>query len=234
MSGGQRGGWEQSLGVFDLETTGVDVASARIVSAAVAVLDADGAVVERWDWLADPGVEIPEAASAVHGITTERARAEGRTAPEVVAEILDTLRALFVRGVAVTVYNAPYDLSLLAHEARRHGLPPIEDPAPIVDPLVIDKAVDRYRRGKRTLVLAAEHYGVRLDDAHDAAADAIAAGRVAQAIARAFPAELALSSAELHARQIEWSAKQDEDFQTYLRRVKEDESITITGGWPIR
>ena len=29
------------------------------------------------DWLADPGVEIPEQAAAVHGITTEMARAEG-------------------------------------------------------------------------------------------------------------------------------------------------------------
>ena len=68
--------WADRLGVFDLETTGVDVEMARIVTACIAVLDADGAVVQRWDWLADPGVEIPEAASAVHGITTERARAE--------------------------------------------------------------------------------------------------------------------------------------------------------------
>ena len=79
------------LAVFDVETTGIDVETAHIVSACVAVLEADGEVVDRWDWLADPGVEIPEGASAVHGITTERARALGRPAVDVVAEITQTL-----------------------------------------------------------------------------------------------------------------------------------------------
>ncbi len=83
--------WGSRLGVFDLETTGVDVDSSRIVSACVAVLDDQGQVVARWDWLADPGIEIPPGASAVHGITTERAREEGRSARSVVTEIAQTL-----------------------------------------------------------------------------------------------------------------------------------------------
>ena len=62
------------------------------------MIDGSGACVERWDWLADPGVEIPLQASAVHGITTERARAEGRPAAEVVAEIVAALSGLFDRG----------------------------------------------------------------------------------------------------------------------------------------
>jgi len=37
------------LGVFDLETTGVDVDTSRIVSACIAVIDDDGEVVDRWD-----------------------------------------------------------------------------------------------------------------------------------------------------------------------------------------
>jgi DNA polymerase-3 subunit epsilon len=39
---------------------------------------------------------------------------------------------------------------------------------------------ERYRKGKRTLEVVAAHYAVTLTGAHDAAADAIAAGRVAQ------------------------------------------------------
>ena len=77
--------------------------------------------------------------------------------------------------------------------ARRSGtgIAPFSAPrAPVIDPLVIDKAVDRYRKGKRTLEAAAAFYGVPLDDAHDAGADAIAAGRVAQAIAREHGAAL--------------------------------------------
>src|SRR5690606_22490016 len=148
-----------------------------------AVLGSGDHVLARWDWLANPGIEIPDGAVAVHGITTDRARAEGRPASAVVAEIAQTLRVLFALGTPVAVYNAPYDLTLLDRECRRHGLEPIDRPSPVIDPLVIDKALDRYRKGKRTLEAAAQRYGVALTEAHDAGADAIAAGHVARAIA---------------------------------------------------
>src|SRR5690606_31306719 len=117
----------------------------------------------------------------------EHARRDGRIAREVVGEITESLRALFAQDVPVVAYNASYDFSLLTHECLRHGIAPLESPGPIIDPHVIDKAVDRYRKGKRTLEVVAAHYRVALDGAHEAAADAIAAGRVAQAIARLFP-----------------------------------------------
>ena len=216
--------WGDRLGVFDLETTGVDVDTSRIVSACIAVLDEDGRVVSRWDWLADPGIEIPEGASAVHGITTERARADGRPATVVVAEIAQTLRVLFDSGIPVTVYNAPYDLTLLDRECRRHGLDPLEGTMPVIDPLVIDKAVDRYRKGKRTLEVTAELYEVALDDAHDAGADAIAAGRVALALLRRYPDDLDIGLADLHGRQEVWHAEQAASFQDYLRSKRGDDS----------
>lgn len=222
------------LGVFDLETTGVDVDTSRIVSACIAVIDEDGAVVDRWDWLADPGIEIPEGAAAVHGITTERARAEGRAAVQVVAEITQTLRVLFGLGMPVVVYNAPYDLTLLDRECRRHQLRPLDITAPVIDPLVLDKAVDRYRKGKRTLEVTAERYGVALDDAHDAGADAIAAGRVAQALGRAYPEELDVTASDLHGRQEVWYAEQAASFQSYIRSVKGDESYVADTAWPVR
>ncbi|MFW8746044.1 DNA polymerase III subunit epsilon, partial [Mesorhizobium japonicum] len=96
----------------------------------------------------------------MHGITTERVRAEGRGAEVGIAEIAQTLRVLFAQGVPLVVYNAPYDLTLLDRECRRHELPPLEPPSPVIDPLVIDKAVDRYRKGKRPLEVAAEVSGV--------------------------------------------------------------------------
>lgn len=225
--------WYDRLGVFDLETTGIDVETSRIVSAHVGVIDSHGKSVEQFAWLADPGVEIPSQASAVHGITTERARAEGRPAAEVVAEIVTELRSLMQRGIPVTVFNAPYDLTLLDREARRHGVKPLEELFPVIDPLVIDKAVDRYRRGKRTLEAAALHYGVSLVDAHDAGADAVAAGRVAQAIARRFTRELPSDVASLHHAQVAWCSEQAESFQDYMRRTK-DPAFTTSGSWPRR
>lgn len=226
--------WDTRLAVFDLETTGVDTDTSRIVSACIAILEPDGSLHEQFSWLADPGIEIPEGASAVHGITTERAREDGRTAETVVGEITATLRTLLALGIPLVVYNAPYDLSLLDRECRRYRVEPLGSPAPVIDPLVIDKAVDRFRKGKRTLVAAAERYGVRLDDAHDAAADAIAAGRVAQAIARAFPDEVDVSFADLHGRQQIWYAEQAASFQQYIREVKGDESYVAESAWPLR
>lgn len=224
--------WWTTLGVFDLETTGIDVRTSRIVSAHVGILDADGEILRSRDWLADPGIEIPEQATAVHGITTERARAEGRPSAEVVAAILHELAMLFDAGIPVVIYNAPYDLSLLAAEARRHGLVPLENPGPIIDPLVIDRAVDRYRRGKRTLAAAAGFYGVDLVSAHEASSDAIAAGRVAQAIARTYAEALDVAAEHLHGLQIDWCRTQAESFQEYMRRTRDPDFVSI-GSWPV-
>ena len=207
--------WWSQVGVFDLETTGIDTATCRIVTAHVGVLDEAGYPIRGTDWLVDPGVEIPAQATAVHKITTEHAREHGRPPAEAIAEIVAALAGMLEAGLPVVVYDAPYDLTLLANEARRHGLRGLDSPAPIIDPLVIDKAVDRYRKGKRTLEAAAAVYGVALEDAHNAAADAIAAGRVAQALGRAYPDTLTVSADELHSSQIGWSSEQAESFQRY-------------------
>ncbi len=227
--------WCRTVGVFDLETTGVDVTRDRIVTAHVGVLDASGTVLRAADWLADPGVPIPEGAAAIHGITTEHAREHGRPAREVVAEVTATLRELFDAGIPVVAYNAPYDFSLLKHEALRHGVAPIVDPSPVIDPLVVDKRYDRYRRGKRTLSVVAQHYAVRLDGAHEASADAIAAGRVAQALAERFAAWLPPTVEELHTSQIAWARAQAESLTEYFIRIgRIDPDDMLDGSWPIR
>lgn len=229
--------WWDGLGVFDLETTGIDVETARIVTAHVGLIDSTGESIAHGEWLADPGVEIPAQASAVHGISTEQAQAEGRPAAEVVAEIIEALRAVFTRGVPLVIYNAPYDLTVLDREARRYGIDPLGAGSDhtggcVIDPLVIDKAVDKYRKGKRTLEAAAEFYEVSLTDAHDAGADAIAAGRVAQAMARRHPDKLGVPAHDLHTLQIGWCGEQAASFQEYMRH--KDPTFTAAGEWPIR
>ncbi len=225
--------WLGRIGVFDLETTGVDVTADRIVTAHVGVLDAKGHQIAARSWLADPGVPIPDGAAAVHGISTAHARVHGRPASEVVMEVTSSLDALFSQGLPVVAYNASYDFSLLTHECLRHGVAPLAEPGPIIDPLVIDKAVDRYRRGKRTLEVVAAHYGVSLEGAHEASADAIAAGRVAQAIARSFP--LAATAHELHTQQIGWARTQAESLTEYFIRIGRIEpEEALDGAWPVR
>lgn len=227
--------WVRRIGVFDLETTGIDVTRDRIVTAHVGVLDETGTVIEARSWLADPGVEIPHAAQAVHGISTAHARAHGRPAGEVVAEVSAALSELFAAGTPVVAYNAPYDFSLLRHEAVRHAVAPIEHPSPVIDPLVLDKAFDTYRRGKRTLSVVAEHYRVVLEDAHEAAADAVAAGRVALALCERYGDRLPAAVAELHTNQIGWARSQAESLTEYFVRIgRIDPLDPVDGRWPIR
>ena len=221
------------MAVFDLETTGLDLREARIVTACAVQIDQDGQIIgPNQEWLADPGIEIPEAASNVHGVTTEIARANGRAAKEVVSELLETLRDFFERGVPVVAFNAPYDFTILHYEALRHGLDPIHEPKPVIDPMVLDKYVDTYRSGKRTLEVASRIYGVQLEDAHNATADAVAAGRVAQAIARKYAEKLPDDVFVLHSSQIEWSANQDASYEKFRRGTSPD--FTIQRGWPLK
>jgi DNA polymerase-3 subunit epsilon len=225
--------WADTLAVFDLETTGIDIDTCRIVTAHVGVIGPAGEVLEQRQWIVDPGVEIPTAATLIHGVTTERARLEGLPAVQAVVEIIGALTQAAVRGLPIVAYNAAYDLSVLHREAERYGHEAFRGPAHVIDPLVIDKAVDRYRRGKRTLTAACAHYGVELTAAHDAGADAIAAGRVAQAIARAFPELAAIAVAELHSRQVDWCREQAESYQQW-RRANGEPEFTTSGAWPLR
>lgn len=224
--------WAQRLAVFDLETTGIDVATSRIVTANISVIDERGKREIRTDWLVNPGIDIPSQATAVHGISTERAISEGSSPAVVIVEIIDTLKRLLEEGLPLVVYNAPYDLTLLRHEAQRYGIAALSEPQPIIDPLVIDKALDRYRKGKRTLEATALHYEVELHDAHDAGSDALAAGRIAQALARRYPTELKLSAAELHDKQASWFSEQAQSFQEYMRRTK-DPTFQAKTLWPV-
>ncbi|MEU3513277.1 3'-5' exonuclease [Streptomyces longwoodensis] len=231
--------WHQELLIgFDLETTGTDPREARIVTAAVIEVR-DGQVLGRREWLADPGVEIPADAVAVHGISTARATAEGHPADRVADSLADVLTTYWKTGVPVVAYNAAFDLTLLSAELHRHGLPSLRerlgglDPAPVVDPYTIDRWADRYRRGKRNLEAVCAEYGVALDSAHDAGADALAAARLACAIAVRHPKVAALGPAELHLRQIEWYAAWAADFQSFLRRKGEADAV-VDATWPVR
>ena len=223
--------WAARLAVFDLETTGVNPRTDRIVTAFVGELNLAGELTHSRDWLVDPGIEIPERAAEVHGVSTEKARAEGMDSKEAVHQISSLLGRLFAAGVPVAAFNGAYDFTLLAHEIERHGLAPVE-PTLVIDPLVIDKHVDRYRRGKRTLGAVAGHYGATLDDWHAASADAIAAGHIAQAIGRAH-AEVRVPAPQLHQLQQQWAKEQAESFADYMRKNR-DPDFKTESGWPVR
>lgn len=215
---------------FDLETTGRDPQEARIVTASIVLVNGRGQPLQQHEWLVDPGVDIPAEAEAIHGISTARASKEGQASAQAVAEISRVLAGYFAAGIPVLAFNASYDFTVLNRECGRHGHQGV-DPRPVIDPYILDKQVDRYRRGKRTLVAMSEFYGVRLDRAHTSAADALATIGVADALCSRYE-ELQMDPAELHRFQVDWATTQAAGFQDWLRRTNPE--AVVDGAWPLK
>ncbi|MGW2519909.1 exonuclease domain-containing protein [Streptomyces sp. NPDC001617] len=230
--------YEGPLAAFDTETTGVDVETDRIVSAAVVVQDAPGTRPRMSRWLVNPGVPVPEAATAVHGLTDEHLQRNGRWPAPVMFEIAEELAEQARMNRPLVVMNAPFDLTLLDRELRRHRASSLDrwfegSALRVLDPRVLDKHLDRYRKGRRTLTDLCAHYGVTLDGAHDAGADALAALDVVRALGRRFATRLErLSPAELHALQTSWHAAQARGLQAWFTKSGTPEIVNPE--WPLR
>src|SRR5580692_2004642 len=173
--------WTQGevLGL-DFETTGVDRFTDVPVSYAL-VSVVDGIAVRSWSGLIDPGREIPPDATAVHGITTERARTDGMPLDSAIALVTDAVLTAGRRGVPLVGMKLDYDLTILDVLGIRYcgrGLVARGWRGPVLDAGVLDRHFDGDRHGRRTLGDLCAHYGVELEGAHDAWADAVASDRV--------------------------------------------------------
>ncbi|MCM3660757.1 exonuclease domain-containing protein [Georgenia satyanarayanai] len=210
---------------FDTETTGVDPHHDRIVTAALVRRDARGT--RQRTWLIDPGVEIPAPASAIHGITTGRARAEGAAPADALEEIAAELVRAVKDGVPVVAYNACFDLTLLEHELARWALPTLAErlggtPALVLDPLVMDRALDHERSGTRRLGDLCVHYRVEVpEDLHTAEVDVLATLGVLDSLLGSFPELGARELADLH----EWQRGHHRDWASRVNARRAAEGL---------
>lgn len=211
---------------FDLETTSANPKEARIVTSALVRID--GRDVQKVEHLADPGIEIPQEATNVHGITTEKARTEGRPHEDVLKDTVEAIKAAWEDGLTLIVYNAAFDLTVLRSLTGDFTVT-----GPVYDPYVIDRVSDKWRKGKRTLGAVCEHYGVELGNAHEATADALAAARVAwKQVRQHYPNLAQMDENELMEFQ---AVKWYEDrvaFKKYLEGKGRDASDVSTA-WPL-
>lgn len=165
---------ERALVFFDLETTGLDPEQDRIVEIGLVRVEPDGSrrqLVER----VDPGVDIPEQSSRVHGIRTEEVR--GLFGKPRLAKVAPRLVA-FIGDADIAGFNSiGFDIPMWLSECTRHGVPFSMDGRHQVDAKVVFNAKetswDRFLMGPRTLTAALRHYcGRDLEGAHSAGADA--------------------------------------------------------------
>jgi len=212
---------------FDTETTGVDTQNDRIVTAAVISRKGPEGTPERRTWLIDPGVEIPASATAIHGITTLRACAEGAPPNEALEEIAHLLFTTLLDHTPIVGFNVSFDLAILEADLKRNGLATLADRLtgasfpeirPIVDPLVLDRHLNRWRKGKRKLVDLCAAYGVAVndDDLHSADADVLATLDLICEMGRAHPTLKEVGLDDLHDLEVSAHRKWAEDFRAFL------------------
>lgn len=224
---------EKLLGVFDLETTGIDVESDRVVTAFIGTMNEAGEWVEKWSWLVNPGIPIPESASNVHGITDEMVL-DAQRPYGAIYEIMMRLDILDRAGIPVGGMNLTYDFTLLDREVRRHLKIPsgLRPPRVVLDAMVIDKKLDPYRKGGRKLVNLAPVYKVPVEaNAHDAQADCLMAGRILLKMLK-HPWLITLKLEDIHRRQIKNRRDQQLSLLAYFEKTgKAHDAFHVE--WPL-
>lgn len=163
---------------FDLETTGINPSQDRIVQMGVSYFR-NRRCIQQHKQMFNPQVPIPEPASKVHGIYDQMVQSS-----PTLAEFLPRLYRHFTNQVitppsplVITGYNiVGYDLPLFQAEIQRSlvEFPDLEE-LPRLDLIFFVRWFLRHEK-KQKLTDICERFGVSLDQAHDALADARVCG----------------------------------------------------------
>lgn len=222
---------------FDLETTGVssfrDVPVSYGFVQHVQGVGGTSTLVESG--YVNPGVAIPAGASAIHGITNDMV-ADAAILGDAVETIVAKLVSVWTSGGVIVGMNVGYDLTMVDSLCRRLGIPAIEergDIGGVMDILVLDRHFDKWRKGARKLTDLCWHYGVALDSAHSAAADAEASLLVFEAMVANLPEIAGIPVAEINATLRTWYQEWLSSFSTYLEKKGEAPIEAGRYEWPI-
>lgn len=156
---------------FDLETTGVNVVTDRIVQISYIKVMPNGEEIEK-NYFVNPGMHIPEEASAVHHIYDEDVKDK-----PTFRQLAQTLANDFL-GCDLAGFNSNrFDVPLLVEEMLRNGVN-----FDITKCRCVDVQNIYHKKEPRTLTAAYRYYcGANLEDAHSADADTRATYEVLKA-----------------------------------------------------
>lgn len=222
--------WTSStLMALDVESTGLDVETARIVTCCIGQSYRPG----QWTpetLTVNPGVPIPPEATAVHGITDAMA-AEGIDPRQALADVWQELGFAAANGYPIVGHNLAYDLTVIDRELQRHLGVSLPDGLICLDTLVLFRRFD-FTTGGRTLSQLATRNGITFP-AHDAEADALASLRLLHILAADNDLLPHVEPATLHELQKGWHAAQTLAAY-YKRRANGQGNDTLPDtNWPI-
>jgi DNA polymerase III subunit epsilon len=174
---------------FDTETTGLpkswkapvsDLGNwPHIVQIAWALFDDSGTQIAFRDHIIKPeGFVIPESATAIHGISTEKALKDGRPA----AEVLKEFSGAVLGAARLVAHNLDFDEKMVRVELLRQGMPDIlQEPSSSVKKICTMKSSTGYCKipgpyGDKWPKLSELHiklFEVDFEDQHNAASDVL-------------------------------------------------------------
>lgn len=156
---------------FDLETTGINIASDRIVEISLIKIHPNGKE-ERYTQRVNPIIEIPREASLIHGITNEMVLNEP-TFKDIAIKIRD-----LIKGCDLAGFNSNrFDIPILAEEMLRADVD-----FSMKNRLAIDVQTIFHKKEQRTLGAAYQFYCEKtLENAHSAEADTFATYEILKA-----------------------------------------------------
>jgi DNA polymerase-3 subunit epsilon len=230
--------WTEATYVgFDLETTGISPFSDSPVSYGFVTHQHDmwGLKVSREGGLVNPGVPIPNEASTIHGITDAMV-ADAPALNEAIERLASTLSSLWRDGGVVVGMNVSYDLTMVDSLCRRLGLASLKKRGPVgpvMDILILDRHFDKWRKGSRRLSDLCGQYGVILDSAHSASADAEAALEIFEVLLGKYPEIAIIPSPRVNAVMSTWYREWLSSFSDHLVRKGEEPVEAGRFAWPI-
>ncbi|WP_194768026.1 3'-5' exonuclease [Tamlana sp. I1] len=156
---------------FDLETTGINITTDRIVEISILKVFPNGNK-ESKTWLVNPEMPIPAEVTAIHGISNEKVANEP-TFKELAKDVYNMIKDSDLGG-----FNSNrFDIPLLAEEMLR-----AEVDFDMKNRLAVDVQTIFHKMEQRTLSAAYKFYcDKNLDDAHSAEADTMATYEVLKA-----------------------------------------------------
>ena len=165
------------LCVFDLETTGIQVAKDRIVEISILKVNPDASR-ESKTWLVNPEMPIPKESSEIHGITDDKVK-DAPKFREIAGKVLEMISGCDLGG-----FNSNrFDVPLLAEELLRAGLDFDLSKFKLVDAQTIFHKME-----PRNLTAAYQFYCKKdLENAHSAEADVLATFEVLDAQVKHYP-----------------------------------------------
>jgi DNA polymerase-3 subunit epsilon len=162
---------------IDLETTGINISTDRIVEIAIVKIGLDGTKqVKRR--LVNPEMPIPKASSEVHGITDEMVK-DAPSFKQIANEVKQ-----FMEGSDIGGYNSNrFDVPMLNEEFLRAGISVDIETRKLLDVQKVFHMMEQ-----RTLSAAYQFYCHKtLEDAHTAEADATATWEILEAQIERYP-----------------------------------------------